>query len=104
MQRVSTRCRLADKQHPSVPSSSRAYDEPHNEEPALGTAPSDEEYPHAFAQIARDYPAWHVWPGTVAGVLYARRPRTSPPLVVRAATTDQLRQAIEDAERERGLR
>ena len=54
--------------------------------------------------IARDYPAWRAWPGTIAGVLYARRPRTSPPLVVRATTTDQLRLAIEDAERKRGLR
>jgi hypothetical protein len=58
----------------------------------------------ALAEIASAYPGWRAWPGTVAGVLYARRPRTSPPLVVRAATTSQLRQAIEDAERQRGLR
>jgi hypothetical protein len=68
------------------------------------TALGDEDRACELAEIARDYPAWRAWPGTVAGVLYARRPRTSPPLVVRAATTDQLRQAIEDAERERGLR
>jgi hypothetical protein len=59
---------------------------------------------HGLLKIAQDYPGWHAWPGTVAGVLYARRPRTSPPLVVRAATTELLRQAIEEAERKRGLR
>ncbi len=40
----------------------------------------------------------------LAGVIYARRPRSSPPLVVRAITTDDLRREIEGAERERGLR
>jgi hypothetical protein len=59
---------------------------------------------HALAEVQRDYPGWEAWPGVVAGVLYARRPRTSPPMVVRAITTIDLRQAIENAERERGLR
>jgi hypothetical protein len=68
------------------------------------TALNDEGRACELAEITRAYPAWRAWPGTVAGVLYARRPRTSPPLVVRAATLDRLRQAIEDAERERGLR
>ena len=68
------------------------------------TALNDEGRACELAEIAQAYPAWRAWPGTVAGVLYARRPRTSPPLVVRAATLDRLRQAIEDAERERGLR
>jgi hypothetical protein len=57
----------------------------------------------ALADVARDYPGWQTWPG-VAGLVYARRPRTSPPLVVRSATIDGLRHEIEDAERERGLR
>jgi len=70
----------------------------------MGIEPNDERCACELAEIAQAYPAWRAWPGTVAGVLYARRPRTSPPLVVRAATLDQLRQAIEDAERERGLR
>jgi len=70
----------------------------------MGIKPDDDRCARALAEITRDYPAWHAWPGTVAGVLYARRPRTSPPLVVRAATTDQLRRAIENAERKRGLR
>lgn len=55
-------------------------------------------------QVAHDYPGWHAWPGVIGGVVYARRPRTSPPLVVRAITPDGLRQAIEAAEAERGLR
>jgi hypothetical protein len=70
----------------------------------MGIERDDDSRARALAEIASDYPGWRAWPGTVAGVLYARRPRTSPPLVVRAATTSQLRQAIEDAERKRGLR
>jgi hypothetical protein len=70
----------------------------------MGIERDDDGRARALAEIASDYPGWSAWPGTVAGVLYARRPRTSPPLVVRAATTERLRQAIEDAERERGLR
>jgi hypothetical protein len=70
----------------------------------MGVEPDNDRCTRALAEIARDYPAWRAWPGTVAGVLYARRPRTSPPLVVRATTIGQLRQQIENAERERGLR
>jgi hypothetical protein len=58
----------------------------------------------SLAAIDRDYPGWHAWPAVLAGLLYARRPRSTPPLVVRSVTTEGLRQAIEDAERERGLR
>ena len=53
---------------------------------------------------ARDYPGWHAWPAALAGMVYARRPRTSPPLVVRATSVNQLRTEIEIAEQERGLR
>jgi len=70
----------------------------------MGTEPNDDERPRALAEVDRDYPPWHAWSGVLGGLLYARRPRTSPPLVVRSATVDGLRQAIEDAERERGLR
>ena len=69
-----------------------------------GTRLADEERAHALAKIGRDYPGWHAWRGTLGGVVYARRPRTSPPLVVRAITTDRLRREIEEAECERGLR
>ena len=58
----------------------------------------------ALAEIDRDYPPWHAWPGVLAGVLYARRPCASPPMVVRSVSIDGLRKEIERAERERGLR
>jgi hypothetical protein len=58
----------------------------------------------ALAAVDRDYPPWHAWPGVLAGVLYARRPNTSPPMVVRAVPPDGLRHEIERAEHERGLR
>ena len=70
----------------------------------MSTEPNDDERARALAKIARDYPGWEAWKGVLAGVVYARRPRTSPPLVVRAITTDELRQAIESAEAEQGLR
>jgi len=58
----------------------------------------------ALADVDRDYPGWHAWPAVIGGVVYARRPMTSPPMVVRAVTVRELRTEIEDAERERGLR
>jgi len=70
----------------------------------MGTEPNDGERARALAEVARDYSGWETWPGVLAGVVYARRPRASPPLVVRAITADGLRQAIEAAETERGLR
>jgi hypothetical protein len=65
---------------------------------------NDDGRARALREVERDYPGWQAWPAVLAGVVYARRPRTSPPLVVRAVTTDELRQAIETAEAERGLR
>lgn len=70
----------------------------------MATEPSDHERASALAGIDRDYPPWHAWEGVIAGLLYARRPMSTPPMVVRAVTPDGLRQAIEAAERERGLR
>ena len=70
----------------------------------MGTEPNDGERARPLTEVARDYPGWETWPGVLAGVVYARRPRTSPPLVVRAISADGLRQAIEAAETERGLR
>ena len=69
----------------------------------MAEQPNDQERERALAEMARDYPGWETWPG-VSVLVYARRPRTSPPLVVRATTTGELRQAIESAEIERGLR
>jgi hypothetical protein len=70
----------------------------------MAAEPNDDERARALAEVDRDYPGWHVWPAVLAGLVYARRPRSSPPLVVRSATIDGLRQAIEAAEAERGLR
>jgi hypothetical protein len=54
----------------------------------------DSETPH---WINPAWPCWHAWAG-VAGWFYARRPRTSPPKVVRAETLDGLGVQIELAE------
>ena len=70
----------------------------------MAAEPNDSERAYALAAVERDYPGWHAWPGVLAGVVYARRPRSSPPLVVRAITPTDLRHAIEAAETERGLR
>ena len=52
--------------------------------------PNDDERARALAEIERDYPGWRAWPGVLAGVVYARRPRSSPPLVVRALARDSI--------------
>ena len=46
------------------------------------------------------HPGWVWWPG-VAGLRYARRPRTSPPVVVRAHNWTALLAAIRKAEERR---
>ena len=63
----------------------------------------DNERERALRGVEADYPGWCAWPG-VLSLVYARRPRSSPPMVVRSPTPEGLRQAIENAERERGLR
>ena len=40
---------------------------------------------------APEFPHWHVWRG-VAGLLYARRPKSSPPKVVRGRDLTTLRE------------
>jgi hypothetical protein len=70
----------------------------------MAAEPNDEQRTRALADVDRDYPGWHAWPAVLAGLVYARRPRSTPPLVVRSATVAGLREAIENAERERGLR
>jgi hypothetical protein len=51
----------------------------------------------AWWPYSRQFPHWHVWRG-VAGLLYARRPRTSPPKIVRAKDPLTLRDRIAQAE------
>ncbi len=46
---------------------------------------------------AREFPRWYLWRG-VAGHYYARVPRTSPPMVVRAPDAASLRDEITRAE------
>ena len=62
-----------------------------------------EERSRALAVIADEYPGWAAWPG-VAGLVYARYPRSSPPLCVRSTSLSGLRTQIEKATRERGMR
>jgi hypothetical protein len=70
----------------------------------MAAEPNHDQRARALADVDRDYPGWHAWPAVLAGLLYARRPHSTPPLVVRSATIAGLRQAIENAERDRGLR
>lgn len=70
----------------------------------MGNEVTGEQSGSALAAIERDYPGWHAWPAVLAGLLYARRLRSTPPLVLRSVTTVGLRQAIEAAERDRGSR
>jgi hypothetical protein len=46
---------------------------------------------------AAEFPQWHVWRG-VSGLVYARRPRTSPPIVVRGEDAVDLRDQIRRVE------
>jgi hypothetical protein len=62
-----------------------------------------EERSRVLAVIADEYPGWTAWPG-VAGLVYARYPRSSPPLCVRSTSLSGLRVEIEKAKRERGMR
>jgi hypothetical protein len=55
----------------------------------------------ALARIAART-GWKTWIG-VGGVLYARRLRSSPPMVVRGVTTEGLAEAIQRAEARRSL-
>jgi hypothetical protein len=58
--------------------------------------PTDEDVPDWWPYAA-EFPQWHVWRG-VSGLVYARRPRTSPPVVVRAEDAVDLRDQIRRAE------
>jgi hypothetical protein len=55
----------------------------------------------ALARVAAEV-GWETWVG-VGGVLYARHPRSTPPMVVRAANPEALAEAIERAEAGRAI-
>jgi hypothetical protein len=42
-----------------------------------------------LAPLYGKYPGWECWRG-ITGILYARLRKTSPPVVVRAATVEEL--------------
>jgi hypothetical protein len=69
--------------HPRSPGSIAAH---------VATLETPEWWPYA-----PEFPHWHVWRG-VAGLLYARRPRSSPPKVVRGKDLTTLRERIISAE------
>jgi hypothetical protein len=46
-------------------------------------------------------PGWECWTG-VAGLLYARLPRSSPPIVLRAGSAEELAARIREHEAARG--
>lgn len=56
----------------------------------------------ALRAVEADYPGWHAWNGAIP-MLYARRVKSSPPIVVRAPTISGLRVEIEKALRGRRL-
>ncbi len=43
--------------------------------------------------VQAEFPRWHCWRG-IAGLVYARRPLTSPPVVVRGEDPMDLRDQI----------
>lgn len=66
--------------------------------------PHDRAAEHAVepAAVEAAHPYWCAWAAVIPGLYYARRPLSSPPLVVRALTPSGLGPAIERAEAERG--
>jgi hypothetical protein len=67
-----------------------------DEQPAARSEIAGEDIPDWWPYAA-ELPRWHVWRG-VCGLVYARRPRSSPPLVVRAHNPVDLLAQIRQAE------
>jgi hypothetical protein len=53
-----------------------------------------------LTELRGRFPGWQAWRG-VSGLLYARRLRTSPPVIVRAATAADLAARITEHERDK---
>jgi hypothetical protein len=66
------------------------------EQPPQARGTTHEDVPDWWPYAA-EFPHWHVWLG-VCGLVYARRPRTSPPVVVRGEDTVDLRNQMRRAE------
>ncbi len=67
-----------------------------NEQPPQTLGTSYDEIPEWWPYAA-EFPHWHVWRG-ICGLVYASRPRTSPPVVVRGEDAVDLRDQIRRAE------
>lgn len=67
-----------------------------DEQTPTGTEGTREDIPDWWPYAA-EFPQWHVWRG-VGGLVYARRPRTSPPVVVRGEDAVDLRDQMRRAE------
>jgi hypothetical protein len=68
----------------------------HDDQPPASSEVTGEDTPDWWPYAA-EFPHWHVWRG-VCGLVYARRPRTSPPLVVRTDNPADLLAQIRQAE------
>jgi hypothetical protein len=53
--------------------------------------------PSPLASLYGSFPGWECWVG-VGGILYARRRKSSPPVVFRAATAEELAAKITEWE------
>jgi hypothetical protein len=49
--------------------------------------------PPELARVLREFPRWHYWTG-VSGRWYAKRPRSSPPVVLSGDTAAELARKI----------
>jgi hypothetical protein len=45
-------------------------------------------------ELEREFPAWHWWRGVGDTGFYARRPKSSPPIVLRAGSPEELREQV----------
>ena len=50
------------------------------------------------ALLAGEFPRWEAWRGVIAGMLYARRRKSSPPVVFRGYTAKSLAKQIREHE------
>jgi hypothetical protein len=63
---------------------------------------SPQSAPHDPLTVLRgQFPGWEAWTG-VGGILYARRRKTSPPVVLRSADAEDLARQVREHERQRG--
>jgi hypothetical protein len=67
-----------------------------DEQPSQALGARREEIPDWWSYAA-EFPQWHVWRG-ICGLVYAKRPRTSPQVVVRGEDAVDLRDQIRRAE------